>query len=124
MIHRRPRRLAGMMPCSSIAYTARRPMSRRRAISSTVILARGFMAGPPPFPSGWNRGAVFALEVDSIEASGGFAWSCPFDTHNEFRFAAAALSGDGPSLLLIPDQSEICLTPGPAAALFRRRIIA
>src|SRR5579872_366228 len=37
MIHRRPRRMAGIIPCSNIAYTARRPMSNRPAISDTVM---------------------------------------------------------------------------------------
>src|SRR5260370_11516751 len=42
MIHRRPRRMPGMVPCSNIAYTASRPTSSCRAISGTEIrLLRG-----------------------------------------------------------------------------------
>jgi hypothetical protein len=37
MIHRRPSRIPGSIPCSSIAYTAKRPISSRRAISSTEM---------------------------------------------------------------------------------------
>src|SRR5438876_6201150 len=37
MIHRLPRRMPGMIPCSNIAYTASRPISNRRAISGTVM---------------------------------------------------------------------------------------
>jgi hypothetical protein len=29
----------------------------------------------------------------TIEAGGGFAWSCRFDTHNDLRLAVDALSG-------------------------------
>src|SRR5665213_1980660 len=46
-------------------------MSRRRAISSTVILARGFMVGAPRLPSGGYSGTRLALDLSSIEVSGG-----------------------------------------------------
>ncbi len=36
-IHLRPSRMPGIMPCSSIAYTARRPIPKRWAISDTAI---------------------------------------------------------------------------------------
>ena len=39
MIQRRPSRMPGMIPRSSIAYTARRPMPNRWAISGTVTRA-------------------------------------------------------------------------------------
>jgi hypothetical protein len=51
------------------------------------------MAGPPPFLSGGYRGAGLVLGWNSIEGSGGFAWSCHFDTHNDLRLAVDPLSG-------------------------------
>jgi hypothetical protein len=70
--------------------TARRPMSKRRA---TFILAQGVMVGPPPSPSGGYRGTGLAPDWNWIEVSGGFAWSCLFDTHNDLRLAVDRLSG-------------------------------
>src|SRR5579862_8763069 len=67
-------------------------MSSRCAISSTVILARRFMVGPPARPSGGRRSTGLGLDWYSIAASA-VAWSCLFDTHNDLRLAVDALSG-------------------------------
>src|SRR4051812_10667408 len=80
MIHRRPRRMPGIIPCSNIAYTARRPTPRQRAISGTEmrLLRRPAEASLecPELTSGSGSGIgvlsrvrkhrhVFAYQVDS-----------------------------------------------------------
>src|SRR4051812_39938543 len=64
MIHRRPSRMPGKIPCSSIEYTARRPIFNRCAISGTEILLPRCSFGAPggrwelESLSGWDIGLV------------------------------------------------------------------
>src|ERR1017187_8067383 len=69
MIHRRPRRTPGMIPCSNIAYTARRPMFNRRAISSTDMRLLGESGNPSALDCVLSAMALLAVILVSLRAA-------------------------------------------------------
>ena len=90
MIHRLPRRMPGMIPCSNIEYTASRPISNRREISDTDMRGaegvNGHFDGNPEFDSA--TGSDMALLARSIV----FTMGAALGTNT--RFGSIRISDD------------------------------